>query len=222
MRRSGYLAIGRWRGVPVLLHWTTPLGALWFSGFSFAPALWVAFVGLVLVHELGHAYFVQRFGARVLQVEAHALGGLCTWSGRTNAIQRAVIAWGGVVAQGLVLAGGLAFLAVQGRPEGASAAQVLHVAIVVNLWMIGLNLLPFRPLDGAAAWPLFPLLWRRRKARQAEVLDASARAARRASRVTLREADALEDEAADAPPAEIASLVDDVLRRAKDRGGPED
>lgn len=215
----GYLRVGRWRGAPMLLHWSIVLGALFFSGFRFAPAFWFGFFALVLLHELGHAYFVRRFGQRVLSVEVNGLGGLCTWAGKVSPIQRAVIAWGGVVAQGFVYLGAQVFLSVQGAPETRAGAEILSVATTTNLWVIGLNLLPIRPLDGAAAWPLFGLLWRRFQLRRVRELDDQARAARALSRASLRASDALEDLAADAPPPEIKSLVDDVLRRAKDEPG---
>lgn len=215
----GYLRIGRWRGAPLLLHWTLVLGALFFGGFRFAPAFWFGFFGLVLLHELGHAYFVRRFKQRLLSVEVHGLGGLCTWAGKVSPIRRAVIAWGGVVAQALVYLGAQLYIAVEGTPGTAAGAEVLFVATSTNLWIIAFNLIPIRPLDGAEAWPLFGLLWRRFQLRRVRELDEQARTARALSRASLQASDALEDLAADAPPPEIKSLVDDVLRRAKDEPG---
>lgn len=217
----GYLRAGNWRGAPILLHWSIAVGALFFGGFRFAPAFWTGFFGLVLLHELGHAYFVRRFGQRVLSVEVHGLGGLCTWSGKVSPIRRSVIAWGGVVAQWLVYSGARFFLLVQGEPVTAGGQEILYVATSTNLWMIAFNLLPIRPLDGKEAWPLFPLLFRRWRMRHVLAKDEELRVQRALSRSKLRAADAFEDAAADRPPPEIAGLVDDVLRRAKDdRGDP--
>lgn len=213
----GYVRAGNWWGSPLLLHWSILLGALFFSGFRFAPAFWAGFFGLVLLHELGHAYFVRRYGQRVLSVEVHGLGGLCTWSGKVSPIRRAVIAWGGVLAQWLVYSGATFFVWIQGVPETSGGREILHVATTTNLWMIALNLIPVRPLDGAEAWPLFPRLYRRWRMRHVLAKDEELRVQRMLSRTKLRAADALEDEAADRPPPEIASLVDDVLRRAKER-----
>ena len=77
MFERGFLALGRFRGVPVRLHWSTALGALIFSGGRFVPAFWVAFVVLVLIHEFGHAIVVQRLGHRALAVDVTGFGGLC-------------------------------------------------------------------------------------------------------------------------------------------------
>lgn len=195
------------------------IGALFFSGFRFAPAFWCAFFGLVLIHELGHAFFVRRYGQRVLSVEVHGLGGLCTWAGKVSPIRRAIIAWGGVLAEWIVYCGAQLFVTIQGEPMTAGGQEVLYVATVVNLWMIAFNLLPIAPLDGKEAWPLFPRLYRRWQMRHLLAKDEELRVQRMLSRTKLRAADALEDAASDRPPPEIASLVDDVLRRAKDRGG---
>ncbi len=103
----GYLRVARFRGSPVRVHWTTPVGALVFCGtvlgFGFAPAAWGAFVVLLLVHELGHAVVVRRCGLPVRSVDIHGLGGICRYEGHPGEVDRAKIAWGGVVAQALLL-----------------------------------------------------------------------------------------------------------------------
>lgn len=215
----GYLRAGNWRGSPILLHWSIVLGALFFGGFRFAPAFWAGFFGLVLLHELGHAYYVRRYGQRVLSVEVHGLGGLCTWSGKVSPIRRAIIAWGGVVAQWLVYSGAQLFVWIQGAPQSDGGREILFVATTTNLWILFLNLIPVKPLDGAEAWKLFPLLFRRWRMRHVLALDEELRVQRALSRSKLRTADAMEDAIVDRPPPEIASLVDDVLRRAKDPSG---
>ena len=77
MMDRGYLTIARLGGTSFRLHWTLPLGALFFSGFRFAPVFWLAFFGLVFVHELGHASLVKIFGHRVVAVDITGFGGLC-------------------------------------------------------------------------------------------------------------------------------------------------
>ena len=215
----GYLRAGNWRGAPILLHWSIVIGALFFGGFRFAPAFWTGFVGLVLFHELGHAFFVRRYGQRVLSVEVNGIGGLCTWSGKVSPIRRSIISWGGVLAQWLVYSAAQLFVQIQGEPSSAGGQEILYLATTTNLWLILINLIPVRPLDGKEAWQLFPLLYRRWRMRHLLAKDEELRVQRLLSHTKLRAADALEDAAADRPPPEIASLVDDVLRRAKDRGG---
>src|SRR4051812_43653708 len=104
---GGYLMIGRFRGAPIRIHWSTPLGALVFGGFSFDPprlaGAVAGFVSVVLVHELGHAALVRAYGLQVDSISIHVAGGECRWSGHSTPRQAAVIAWGGVLAQAVLL-----------------------------------------------------------------------------------------------------------------------
>ena len=156
---QGYLNLGQWRGAPIRVHWSMPLGALLFSGMRLAPVFWVGFFVLMLVHEVGHAILIRRFRFRVRSIDITGFGGLCRWSGIASDYQRAVIAWGGVLAQGLLLAATFSVLLVVGDPtSGSAGAELAHVFVRTNLIVIGLNLLPFPPLDGAHAWSLVPHL----------------------------------------------------------------
>jgi len=158
MIEQGYWKIGRFRGVPVRMHLLVPLGALFFSGFRFEPGAWVGFVLLVFLHEMGHALAVKRFGLHVEGIDLHAYGGVCRWSGQATAWERALIAWGGVAMQAVVLGVTYAALALVGPPRSAFVAELAYVLTVTNLWMIGLNLVPFPPFDGATAWQIVPML----------------------------------------------------------------
>lgn len=168
MFERGYLQIGRIHGIPLRIHWTMPIGALIFSGFAFAPAFWVGFFVVVLVHELGHALLARRYRQRVLSIDITGFGGLTRFAGRATRREHAVIAWGGVLAQALLLAVTLGVVLAAGSPRSWILAQLVAVFTTANLWIIGLNLLPFPPLDGATAWPLIGELfqnWRNRGGR---------------------------------------------------------
>jgi stage IV sporulation protein FB len=161
MLQSGYLQIGRWRGVPIRIHLLTPLGALVFTGFRFAPGAWVGFLLLVLLHEMGHALLVMRYRLRVSSIELHAYGGLCRWSGQATDWERAVIAWGGVIAQATLGAVTVGLVAVFGYPRDMFARELVEVFTRTNLWLMLINLAPFPPLDGAEAWKIVGELRRR-------------------------------------------------------------
>ena len=73
--------LGRWRGVPILLHWTVLIGLPWFAyqtksvggtAISFA-----AFFVLLVVHELGHAAVATWRRVDVHRIELLFLHGLC-------------------------------------------------------------------------------------------------------------------------------------------------
>jgi stage IV sporulation protein FB len=171
MFSSGYLLVARWRGIPLRLHWTLPVGAVIFTGLRFVPGAWVGFVLLIVLHELGHALLARRYRMRVLSVDIHGFGGQCRYTGEPTPRQRAVIAWGGVLAQALLFFAVMLALLVAGQqPSNRFLGELADSATSVNLRIAALNLLPFAPLDGAEAWKL-PKLWlderRRRRAKRA-------------------------------------------------------
>jgi len=155
MTRSGigYFQVGRFWGAPVRIHWTTPIGAYLFCGFGFAPVAWVAFVFLVLAHELGHGALVRKYGLQVVSVDVHALGGVCWWVGQTHEVNRAKIAWGGVLAQLVILV--IACCLAPALPPNALLGQIVQTWTASNVLIMAINLLPIAPLDGAEAWTLF-------------------------------------------------------------------
>lgn len=155
---EGYFRVGRLAGVDYRLHWSVPVGALVFGSLRFEPILWLAFMGVIVVHELGHASCVKSAGFRVIGIDLTGFGGQCRWRGSANSLEHAVIAWGGVAAQVVLLLSTLAFSWVAGAPTSQWGVLVHYAFVEINLWVILMNLLPFPPLDGARAWRLFPEL----------------------------------------------------------------
>lgn len=200
----GWLVLGRFRGAPVRIHWTTPLGLFAFCGFRVVPWAWLGMVLLVLIHELGHAEVVQRVKARVASVEVLPFGGLCRWSGQVSPLARAAIAWGGIWAQLLVLLTAWVARWIAGPPESTAGWQLYYAFTSANLWMIGFNLLPIPPLDGAEAWPFLPRLRERIRRRYWALRYGEAR---QASREVLKKA----DQAEELPP----EVVDKILEQAR-------
>ncbi|HEY6079703.1 MAG TPA: hypothetical protein VIW29_12900 [Polyangiaceae bacterium] len=183
---QGYWTIAHLRGAPIRLHWTLPLGALAMSRFAFVPAFWLGFALLIAIHELGHALCVLRFGLGLTEIAIHGAGGYCRHQRSGSPLQEAIVAWGGVLAQLALLLACVLALQLLGAPTSRHVAQLVHVFTTTNLLIIGFNLLPIEPLDGAKAWPLIPLLWRRLRRRAPTVAD------------TLRDLEQL-DTPADAP-----------------------
>lgn len=166
MFESGLFTIGHWRGVPIRVHWSALLGAFVFGGLRFAPGAWVGFFVIVVLHELGHAWLVKRRKLQAVAVHVHGFGGECRYTGHVTALDRAIVAWGGVMAQTIVLAiAGVVSLLLP-PVTGAFVRDLMRALIVVNVLIIALNLLPFRPLDGHEAWKLPGLLKRRRGAKR--------------------------------------------------------
>jgi stage IV sporulation protein FB len=203
--RGGYLTLGRWRGAPVRAHWSLPIGAFVFGHGQFVPGFWLGFALLVLIHELGHAVLVKRYGHRVRSIDIHALGGVCCWSGEPTAIDRARIAWGGVLAQAVAYAIAVAAIALAGRPDTELIGQLASAFTATNVWLIAINLIPVAPLDGAEAWKLFGLQAAQRRRRASEA---------RAGRGFEYERSAATLERYSSEPSEsVKTAVDDALRR---------
>jgi stage IV sporulation protein FB len=143
-------------GVPIRFH--ISLLALPVLGFLLGWGLvgGLAAFGIIFLHEVGHAVVVRLAGGRPTGILLHVLGGWCEWRGNVSPVGRAAIAWGGVWAQLLIFA--VSFLV---PVTGLVAAELVAVARGWNVQVMVLNLIPMPPFDGAEAWPLIPMLWRK-------------------------------------------------------------
>ncbi|MBK7863347.1 MAG: hypothetical protein IPJ65_33055 [Archangiaceae bacterium] len=167
----GGINLGKIADVSVRVHWSALIGAYVFTGFRYDAVEWACFFGLVLAHEVGHALVVKAAGAQATLIELTGYGGACHWGGAPSAIGRACIAWGGVWAQLLLLAGAEAWVFAVSMPRTYLAMRIYAALTVTNCWLIAVNLLPVPPLDGAEAWRLPILLGRAlRRARSPDVV----------------------------------------------------
>jgi stage IV sporulation protein FB len=205
----GWWTITKLRGAPIRLHWTLPLGALVFGRFEFVPGFWLGFFLLILIHELGHALLVLRYRLDLTEIAVHGAGGHCRYAHSGTAFQESAVAWGGVLAQlCLLIATHLAW-----QYTGASALpyawQVKHAFTETNLFIMGFNLLPIAPLDGAKAWQIIPMLMARFRKR------AVARGPLGQRRSVKDELKALEklDTQADQPSDKTDRIVRDLISR---------
>ena len=111
--------------------------------------IWVpiVFIG-VLLHELGHAWAIQRLGLSP-GIQLFAFGGITSWRGGDNVtpIQRALVSFAGP-AVGLTIGGAALVFSNILHPANPIVGQVLRYTVWVNLGWGLLNLLPILPLDG--------------------------------------------------------------------------
>ncbi len=154
---SWSLTVARWKNVPIKVHAALPLGLFVFTGFRFAPVSWACMLGIVLLHELGHAWVVRLVGGLATEVMIHGFGGWCAWRGEVSKLGRAAIACGGVAAQLVLLLISLGADALGVWPHGGNAETVFWACTSSNAYMIAFNLVPIAPLDGVEAWS-FPYL----------------------------------------------------------------
>ena len=71
------------------------------------------------------------------------------------------IAWGGVLAQSILLAVACVVVWLFGSGRSTAAADLSYALVVSNAFMVLLNLLPMHPFDGVEAWRIVPLGLRR-------------------------------------------------------------
>jgi hypothetical protein len=160
--RSGFIPLGSWLGVEIRLHWSAFVSAVAFSVFRPWPVFWGAFLGLLFVHALGHAAVGKLCGLRLTRIAVDGLGGEAHWRTETTKKKGALIAWGGVAAQLVLLVATLAAMSFEGGVATPPEEQWLSAWTSANAALLALHLIPFRPFDGRDAWKLIPLLLRRR------------------------------------------------------------
>ncbi len=211
MRASWML--GRWRGIPISIHWSIFLGILWFlydeGDVPGAALAFAAFVFLLLAHELGHAAVATWRRVEVLEVRLYLLHGYCAHEAPRYEIDDAAIAWGGVAAQLVVLVVGVAadLLLATSSYRYDAASPVLGVFIEMNLVLMIVNLIPVTPLDGATAWRIFPI-----SAEAARTKWARSRRRRSARRENARNAQA------DVESERVVVDISDKLKKRKSDG----
>ncbi len=164
---QGHANLGSIRGAPIRVHWSVPIGAVVFCGFKLVPGGWLAFLLLIVPrHEpLATRSSSAASASRSCRSTSTRSAGSAAGTATRSPWQRSVIAWGGVVGQLVVLAIALVLGFVDSPYlQGDFVRQMLHAFVATNLSLMAVNLVPVRPLDGAEAWLLFGMLWRRRVA----------------------------------------------------------
>lgn len=163
--KNGQILVGHWKQVPIFFHWSV---AIWFPWYFFqmqrvVPALMASLATLLILvaHECGHALMARLRTTPVYAVRIYFLQGRCEHAHPHDEMDDVCIAWGGVLAQGLLL--GLALLLQRlllvTWPEAHFFLDpAFNTLIFANLLWMAFTLLPIAPLDGHVAWRIIPLL----------------------------------------------------------------
>jgi len=156
--------------VPILVHWSTVLLAGFYAivnvdRLSDAIVRIAAYFFVLVVHELGHQFMAMRLGYRVVSTEIYPNHGLCRCGHPETQLGAAKIAWGGVIGQFLIATPTVLRLVHYGYGSFGTLRTFLTVCGPSTVAIAVFNLIPVRPPDGAAAWSLFPQLWKARRSR---------------------------------------------------------
>jgi|SRR5581483_249766 len=162
-RLTTFIRIGR-AGVSV--HWSVLLiAAVILLNAVRHPLLSIvglaAYLGVLLIHELGHLLIAQRRGYEVFDIELYPVYGITRFQTPWSRFDHCVIAWGGVLAQLSVAVPLIAWVAIFGYTPFDAINAVLAILGFFSLGVVLLNLLPFAPLDGSIAWGIVPALFSR-------------------------------------------------------------
>ena len=134
----GSWRLGRWRGVPISLHWTVLIGLPWFyyetRSFAGTATAFVAFFFLILIHELGHAAVARWRGVEVESIRLFFIHGTCS-------TEEPPTSWMTCSLRGAALR----------RNSSCSSSRSVRACC-------SRNLLPVAPFDGAKAWGILPIL----------------------------------------------------------------
>lgn len=159
------------KGVNVYVHWSVfCVAAFFLLGALREP--WMALVGMIcwlgiiLIHECGHLVAAQRKKCYVLEIELYPIFGVTRFELPWSRVDRAVIAWGGVIAQAVVAIPCVVLILVFGYSRFEIVNEVLVLLGFFSLLIAAFNLLPFPPLDGDTAWDIIPALYARARDRK--------------------------------------------------------
>ena len=158
--------LARIAGVDIFVHWSVvalvPMAWVVVDDWTEAVVGAVTLILLILAHEAGHAYFARRRRLEVLGLVVYPFIGYCMHSAGEFEEDEIYVAWGGVVAQAIVLvaAAAIAWLLSSLSISAPSYVYpIFLVLITLNICLIILNLWPAEPLDGGTAWKILGI-WR--------------------------------------------------------------
>lgn len=160
--------IGRLAGINVYMHATFLLLILfilivyWTEGHSAAMALSglifvLAIFACIVLHELGHALTARKYGIRTRDIILLPIGGVARLERMPeDPHQELLVALAGPAVNVAIAVALFAILAAFGAMPGLRdlegvrwvGGNFLNKLMVVNLWLVGFNVLPAFPMDG--------------------------------------------------------------------------
>jgi len=175
MLDRGYLRVARLWGAELRVHWSVLAAAALAGRLRFEPVIWGGVLAVLVGHQLGHALAVAGAGGTLLGLDTTGIGGSCRWRGAGSVLERAWVAWGGMLMQAVLL--GFALACSDSLAASSTGSQLRFCFVELNLALLVINLLPLPPLDGALAWRIFGALRDSRWTRGELRLDGAASAA---------------------------------------------
>ena len=152
--KSGYLFSFNLKSVPIYIHWTFPAGGIFFSFFFGIKdllgifSLIVAYVALIIIHELGHAIAALRASSKVYSVLVTGSGGWCFADEPEEKSSKFIFYAGGLIAQLLLFFVTILWVTIIGNPENQIGNYFILVFTFVNVLVFISNFIPSGENDG--------------------------------------------------------------------------
>jgi Zn-dependent protease len=161
------IRIARISGATVYVHWSVLVvtAVMLISAIENAGSTVLAvvcYLGVLLLHEWGHLVAAHRVGSVVWSIELYPLHGVTRYAETSSQYDECVVAWGGVLVQLAVAVPLILWATFVGFTGIAAVDAVIAMFGYFSAVIAVYNLLPFGRLDGATAWRIVPLLWRRK------------------------------------------------------------
>ncbi len=159
--KKGYLGPFHFGRIPVLIHWSFPVGGLFIALFlgdltwKTTLPLALAYTTLILIHEFGHALAAMISGSRVYAILITGSGGWCVADEPDSLVMRYGFYGGGIVAQIIVLLATSIYLFLFQTTGFRFLDLFAFVFTVVNAILLLVNLIPSEHTDGRKLWELF-------------------------------------------------------------------
>lgn len=158
------------RGVDIFVHWSVfVIAAVILANAVSKPVLCIvgmlSYLGVILLHEVGHMVVAQRLGSHVVSIHLYPIHGYCLFQTPWSRLDHCKIAWGGVIAQGSVAVPLILWITLIGYTPFDAINAFLAIFGGLSALIAVFNLLPVAPLDGATAWAIIPEYFRSRPRR---------------------------------------------------------
>jgi Zn-dependent protease len=175
MRFGRLTHVAQVHGVDVYIHWSIfAIVIVILAGLTRKPVStllgMMAYLGLLVIHESGHLIMARRRGYRAFSMALYPIFGLASFEAPDTRIDRALIAWGGVLAQFVVAIPLTVYIVLIGYTPFEPLNAVLAILGGYSLLVAAFNLLPIRPLDGSKAWDIVPAWLEQRRMRGGSVV----------------------------------------------------
>ena len=158
-------------GAPVYIHWTALLfiALILLSAFKspiYAVIGIASYLGIIFIHEIGHAIIAKYLNYDVISIKVGLVHGLCEYESPNNEWDEVLVSWGGVLAQFIIGAIVLIIVTISEAHSFGYAGPIVAFLGYINLIIAAINLAPSPGFDGHRALRIFPLYYKKLRAKR--------------------------------------------------------